>query len=99
MDENSGSDPTRPLLSAIHDGRTTKIIRRNSVNSLRSAFLSTLPDKVRSSIDSESPFDVDLSNATALSQGPSSLYLYIYVSDTDTTLIHIIIIRENESHV
>ncbi|AES70811.1 Mn-specific cation diffusion facilitator transporter MTP8.1 [Medicago truncatula] len=74
MDGNSGSDPTRPLLSAIHDGQTTKIIRRNSVNSLRSAFLSTLPDKVRSCLDSESPFDVDLSNATALSQGEKEYY-------------------------
>lgn len=74
MDANSGSDPTRPLLSAIHDGQTTKIIRRNSVNSLRSAFLSTLPDKVRSCLDSESPFDVDLSNTTALSQGEKEYY-------------------------
>lgn len=74
MDGNSGSDPTRPLLSAIHDGRSTQIIRRNSVNSLRSAFLSTLPDKVRSCLDSESPFDVDLSNATALSQGEKEYY-------------------------
>lgn len=89
MDGNSGSDPTRPLLSAIHDGQTTKIIRRNSVNSLRSAFLSTLPDKVRSCLDSESPFDVDLSNATALSQGMKLT--------PDTILILIcVIIKEKE---
>ncbi|GAU18610.1 hypothetical protein TSUD_124410 [Trifolium subterraneum] len=51
--QNSGSDPTRPLLSkndrnsTEHDGRRNRFSRRNSVNSLRSAFLSTLPDKVR----------------------------------------------------
>ncbi|MCI60833.1 metal tolerance protein 4, partial [Trifolium medium] len=33
-----------------------------------------LPDKVRSNLDSESPFDVDLSNATALSQGEKEYY-------------------------
>ncbi|XP_004500396.1 metal tolerance protein 4-like [Cicer arietinum] len=80
MDGNSGSKSTTPLLSlndrnsAEHDGRRTQIIRRNSVNSIRSAFLSMLPDKVRSSLDSESPFDVDLSNATALSQGEKEYY-------------------------
>nr|XP_027190080.1 metal tolerance protein 4-like isoform X1 [Cicer arietinum] len=74
------SKSTTPLLSlndrnsAEHDGRRTQIIRRNSVNSIRSAFLSMLPDKVRSSLDSESPFDVDLSNATALSQGEKEYY-------------------------
>ncbi|CAK8577943.1 unnamed protein product [Lathyrus sativus] len=77
---NSGSDPTRPLLSkndrnsTEHDGRKTRIPRRNSVNSLRSAFMSMLPDKVRSNLDSESPFDVDLSKATALSQGVKDYY-------------------------
>lgn len=88
MDGNSGSDPTRPLLekndrsSAEHDGRRGRVNRGNSVNSLRSAFLSMLPDKVRSGLDSESPFDdPDLSTATALSQGlclSLSLFQYIY---------------------
>ncbi|XP_045821652.1 metal tolerance protein 4-like [Trifolium pratense] len=79
--QNSGSDPTRPLLpkdddrnSTEHDGRRNRFSRRNSVNSLRSAFLSTLPDKVRSNLDSESPFDADFSNATALSQGEKEYY-------------------------
>lgn len=86
---NSGSDPTRPLLSQTdrnsteHDGRRTRIPRRNSVNSLRSAFMSMLPDKVRPSLDSEDPFEVDLSKATALSQGASlsfSLYLLLFLT-------------------
>lgn len=83
MDGDSGSDPTKPLL--IKNGRTTTaatehdgLARRNSVHSLRSNFLSTLPDKVRSVLDPESPFDVDLSNATALSQG-RALSLSIYM--------------------
>jgi hypothetical protein len=70
----AGWDPTKPLLSkngrtsTEHDTRKTRVTRWNSVNSLKSAFLSMLPDKVRSSLDSESPFDVDLSNTTSLSQ-------------------------------
>ncbi|XP_058748520.1 metal tolerance protein 4-like [Vicia villosa] len=80
MDMNSGSDPTRPLLSqndrnsTEHGGRRTQIPRRNSVASLRSAFMSMLPDKVRPYLDSEDPFEVDLSKATALSQGEKDYY-------------------------
>ncbi|XP_061367922.1 metal tolerance protein 4 [Gastrolobium bilobum] len=80
MDGNSGSDTTRPLLakndrsSAEHGGWIGRITRRNSVNSLRAAFLSKLPDKVRSGLDSESPFDLDLSTTTALSQGEKEYY-------------------------
>jgi hypothetical protein len=105
--QNSGSDPTRPLLSkndrntTEHDGRRNRVTRRNSVNSLRSAFLSMLPDKVRSNLDSESPFDVDLSNATALSQGPLSLSKSINHGhrhghlDTDTS-IPVVVIYKND---
>jgi hypothetical protein len=104
--QNSGSDPTRPLLSkndrntTEHDGRRNRVTRRNSVNSLRSAFLSMLPDKVRSNLDSESPFDVDLSKATALSQGPLSLSKSINHGhrhghlDTDT-LIPVVIYKND----
>ncbi|KAL4342869.1 hypothetical protein AHAS_Ahas11G0021500 [Arachis hypogaea] len=65
---NSASDPniTSPLLSKHHHhhppassaaengGRRSRLSRRNSVNSLRTAFLSKIPDKVRSSLDAES---------------------------------------------
>ncbi|KAL2333096.1 hypothetical protein Fmac_014309 [Flemingia macrophylla] len=74
MDGNSGSDPTLPLLAAENGGRSGRLSRRNSVNSLRAAFLSKLPDKVRSGIDSESPFDVNLSSTTALSKGEKEYY-------------------------
>ncbi|KAE9598878.1 hypothetical protein Lal_00022414 [Lupinus albus] len=80
------SDPTRPLLangddfvsSAVeHDGslRGRRIgSRRNSVNSLRTTFFSKLPEKIRSSIDAEAPFDSDLSSTTALTEGEKEYY-------------------------
>ncbi|KAK7305566.1 hypothetical protein VNO77_43472 [Canavalia gladiata] len=80
MDRNSGSDPTWPLLakldpnSADNGSRRGRLNRRNSVNSLRAAFLSKLPEKVRSGIDSEAPFDTDLSSTTALSKGEKEYY-------------------------
>ena len=75
MDENSGSDPNAPLLakddqkSADYGGRRRRLIRRYSVNSLRSEFVRKLPDKLRSCLDSESLFDIDLSRTTGLSKG------------------------------
>lgn len=42
---------------------------RNTVTALRSDFLSKLPEKVRSGVDSESPFHVDVSKATGLIEG------------------------------
>ncbi|CAN1307048.1 Metal tolerance protein 4, partial [Linum perenne] len=51
------SDAKTPLL---------KQQSRHSVSSLKGNFLSNLPEKVRSGIDPESPFDVDLSKATGL---------------------------------
>ncbi|KAK7321432.1 hypothetical protein VNO77_32077 [Canavalia gladiata] len=70
MDDNSSS---RPLLgnqnqNENHDG--------NSFNSLRTAFLSKLPDKLRSGLDSESPFEFDhhLSATSSLSQGEKEYY-------------------------
>ncbi|RDX99605.1 Metal tolerance protein 4, partial [Mucuna pruriens] len=80
MAGNSDSDPTRPLLvkngrsSADIGGRRDRLSRRNSVDSFRTAFLSKLPDKVRSGLDPESPFDVDLSSITALSKGEKEYY-------------------------
>ncbi|XP_027334653.1 metal tolerance protein 4-like [Abrus precatorius] len=79
MDGNSGSDPTRPLLakhdpiSAESGSRRGRLSRRNSVNSLRASFLSKLPSKVRSGLDSESS-DIDLASSTALSKGEKEYY-------------------------
>ncbi|KAK7385635.1 hypothetical protein VNO78_31383 [Psophocarpus tetragonolobus] len=63
MDGNSGS---RPLLEN----------HRHEINSLRTTFLSKLPDKLRSGLDSESPFEFDhhFSTTTYLSQGEKEYY-------------------------
>ncbi|CAJ1960637.1 unnamed protein product [Sphenostylis stenocarpa] len=83
METNLGSDPTLPLLqnhnhqknSADNGDRSHQFTRRNSVNSLRASFFSELPDKIRSGLDSESPYDdIHLSSTTALSKGEVEYY-------------------------
>lgn len=59
--------------------RSSKLSRRNSVNSLRREFFSRLPDKVRSCVDPESFPVVNLSNAP-LTKGFPSLFLLFFVS-------------------
>ncbi|KAK7333098.1 hypothetical protein VNO80_29861 [Phaseolus coccineus] len=83
METSSASDPTLPLLqnhdfdnnSVKNGGRShNRLTRRNSVNSLRASFFSTLPDKIRSGLDSESPYeDIDFSSTT-LSKGEIDYY-------------------------
>ncbi|KAK7859644.1 metal tolerance protein 4 isoform X2 [Quercus suber] len=71
-----GTDLKTPILGASRSGgRVGKLSRRYSVNSLRSEFVSRLPDKLRSGIDPESdPFDLDLSKASGLSKGEREYY-------------------------
>ncbi|KAK3204986.1 hypothetical protein Dsin_019032 [Dipteronia sinensis] len=66
MEGYSGSETKTPLLK--RQGR------RNSVNSLRSEFVSRLPDKVLSGLDAESPFHVDTSKTKSLTQGEKEYY-------------------------
>ncbi|KAI9122823.1 hypothetical protein K1719_005712 [Acacia pycnantha] len=81
MDGNSDSDPKSPLLlkddwspKAIGGGgRCRWLHRRNSFNTLRDDFVSKLPDKVRSGIDSES-FDVDFSRTAGLRKEEKEYY-------------------------
>ncbi|KAM7500292.1 hypothetical protein LguiA_024706 [Lonicera macranthoides] len=66
-----------PLLR--NGGRENKEIRRkssrsNSVTSLRSDFCNKLPDKVRSGLDPELPFHLDLSKTTGLIEGEKEYY-------------------------
>ncbi|OIW14104.1 hypothetical protein TanjilG_19483 [Lupinus angustifolius] len=77
------SDPTQPLLAkdddvvisaTEHGGRRRLGSRRNSVNSLRTSFFSKLPEKIRSSLDAEAPFDSDLSSTPALTEGEKEYY-------------------------
>jgi hypothetical protein len=51
--------------------------RSRSVTSLRSEFVSRLPDKVRPGLDPEKPFSVDLARAKGLTKG----YLNHYLAD------------------
>ncbi|KAK4757390.1 hypothetical protein SAY87_018691 [Trapa incisa] len=46
----------------------------NSVTALRSDFFSKLPNKVRSGVDPESPFHLDLSKTTGLIEGEKEYY-------------------------
>ncbi|CAN6233249.1 unnamed protein product [Urochloa humidicola] len=67
-----GDDRKAPLLGA--GGRPPSLRRRDSARSLRSSFLSRLPDKVRAGLDPERPADVDLARAKGLSQGEREYY-------------------------
>ncbi|KAL5563379.1 hypothetical protein UlMin_033126 [Ulmus minor] len=77
MDGNSGTSPKSPLLSrrSSENGRRGRnLSRRNSVNSLRSEFISKLPDKVRAGFDVESPDDLDFSRTRDLSGEEKEYY-------------------------
>lgn len=63
-----GDDRRAPLLAA-GGGRPPSLRRRDSARSLRSSFLSRLPDKVRAGLDPEHLADVDLSRAKGMSRG------------------------------
>ncbi|KAA8516960.1 hypothetical protein F0562_017222 [Nyssa sinensis] len=64
-------DVKTPLLS--REGPKFNQIR-TSVGSLKSDFFSKLPDKVRSGLDPEVPFHVDLSKTTGLIEGEKEYY-------------------------
>ncbi|WVZ73441.1 hypothetical protein U9M48_021747 [Paspalum notatum var. saurae] len=69
-----GDDRRAPLLGAGAGGRPPSLRRRDSARSLRSSFLSRLPDKVRAGLDPEHLADLDLSRAKGLSQGEREYY-------------------------
>ncbi|XP_050278778.1 metal tolerance protein 4-like [Quercus robur] len=72
-----GTDLKTPILGPSRSGgRGRRMSRRYSVNSLRSEFVSRLPDKLRSGIDPESDdiFDLDLSKASGLTKGEREYY-------------------------
>ena len=66
-----GDDRRGPLLGSGSGagGPPPSLRHRNSARSLRSSFLSRLPDKVRTGLDPERLADLDLSRAKGLSQG------------------------------
>ncbi|KAK3042240.1 hypothetical protein RJ639_001835 [Escallonia herrerae] len=53
-------------LSGSASGRRARLIRRNSVSSLKNDFVARLPDKVRSGVDLETSSLIHLSHASAL---------------------------------
>ncbi|KAH6814396.1 Cation efflux family protein [Perilla frutescens var. frutescens] len=72
-----GGDTKSPLLEVWKrggSGRRGRLSRRNSVNSLRTDFISRLPDNVRSAVDPEFPSHIDLSRAQGLSEGEKDYY-------------------------
>uniref|UniRef100_A0A9I9DA80 Cation efflux protein transmembrane domain-containing protein n=1 Tax=Cucumis melo TaxID=3656 RepID=A0A9I9DA80_CUCME len=78
MDGDSDLSPKAPLLGGSVNGgsgRRGRLSRRYSVNSLRSEFISRLPDKLRSHLqDVESPYEIDLSKSTGFSRGEKDYY-------------------------
>ncbi|XP_038878436.1 metal tolerance protein 4 [Benincasa hispida] len=78
MDGSSDSSPKAALLGGSVNGgsgRRGRLSRRYSVNSLRSEFISRLPEKLRSRIqDAESPYDIDLSQSSGFSRGEKDYY-------------------------
>ncbi|KAL6911568.1 hypothetical protein ACP4OV_000373 [Aristida adscensionis] len=67
-----GDERRAPLLGA--GARPPSLRRRDSARSLRSSFLSRLPDKVRAGLDPECPAAVDLARAKGLSRGEREYY-------------------------
>ncbi|GJN22439.1 hypothetical protein PR202_gb09999 [Eleusine coracana subsp. coracana] len=67
-------DRRAPLLDGGAGGRPPSLRCRDSARSLRSTFLSRLPDKMRAGLDPERPADVDLTRAKGLSQGEREYY-------------------------
>lgn len=70
------------LKSPLLGNEAPKIYRkRNSVASIKSDFFSKLPEKVRTGIDPEAPFQIDLSKTTGLIEGnlinPRNLSMYL----------------------
>ncbi|KAF5748804.1 metal tolerance protein 4-like [Tripterygium wilfordii] len=83
MEGNSDFGVNSPLLEANGSPRKTTredgkrggdLSPRNSMNFLRNEFVSRLPDKVRSSLDVESPYHINISKANSLSEGEKEYY-------------------------
>ncbi|XWS52416.1 hypothetical protein CRYUN_Cryun11dG0069100 [Craigia yunnanensis] len=74
MKDESGSGVRTALLVKSESGKGGQLKRRNSVNSLRNEFVSSLPDKIRSGLDAESPFHIIVSKTKELTQGEKEYY-------------------------
>ncbi|KAJ7009502.1 hypothetical protein NC653_000251 [Populus alba x Populus x berolinensis] len=75
MEDNTGClSPKEPLLNGNERWKNDGFSRVNSYNSLRTDFLSRLPQKVRSGLDVESSFHVDIPKTKGLSQEEKEYY-------------------------
>ncbi|GMJ15563.1 hypothetical protein like AT3G58060 [Hibiscus trionum] len=74
MEGESNSGARSALLTKSESGKRGRFARRNSVNSLRNDFMLRLPDKVRAGLDSESPYDIDVSKTKGLTSGVKEYY-------------------------
>ncbi|RZC83255.1 hypothetical protein C5167_046043 [Papaver somniferum] len=61
-------------LESVITGGGKLLIRRDSVNSLGRDFVSKLPHKVRSGVDPETPFNIDISKTLGLIEGEKDYY-------------------------
>ncbi|GMH07562.1 hypothetical protein Nepgr_009402 [Nepenthes gracilis] len=78
MEENSYSDHKSPLLSSPErrlnaNARRARLGRWNSVDILKNDFVSRLPEKVRSGLNAECPYDIDLTRTSGLTEAAKSL--------------------------
>ena len=67
MEEKSDSGLKASLLGS--GGRSRRLSRKNSYNTLINDFVSRLPPKLRAGVDPESPDNIDYSRVSGLSQG------------------------------
>ncbi|XP_026413017.1 metal tolerance protein 4-like [Papaver somniferum] len=77
--ERVNGEAKTPLLvetgvESIITGGGKLLIRRDSVNSLGRDFVSKLPHKVRSGVDPETPFNIDISKTLGLIEGEKDYY-------------------------
>ncbi|GAB4835139.1 Metal tolerance protein 4 [Ancistrocladus abbreviatus] len=74
MEEDS--DHKSPLLDSpgLKLSGSCRLSRRNSVNTLRNDFVSRFPEKVRSVVDVENLYDIDLSKTSGLTKGEKEYY-------------------------
>ncbi|KAH9611747.1 hypothetical protein KSS87_012086 [Heliosperma pusillum] len=72
--EGNNSGQNSPLLQKSPTRLGRRLSRRNSVNSLRTEFISNLPNKLRHGLDLECPYDVDFSKTSTLTPGEKEYY-------------------------
>ncbi|URE13525.1 Cation efflux family [Musa troglodytarum] len=68
-EEEEEKEVRAPLLAAAR-----RVLRKNSVNSMRGEFVARLPEKVKHGVDPERPFTIDVSRTRDLLEGEKEYY-------------------------